>query len=463
MARPHIAAHPSWRGLICALLLLPACQDAADRSTGSRAQGMGTGGGDLGPVLPDLGKVPRSAVAPPVVTFLGEIGHADLRSPTRIAATPEGDLLVTDPRGRAAHLFTARGAYKFRLQRLVRPLGCAVDGQGNLYVGDQGTGSVEIFDALGNHQGQLGQGHGEFRMPTDLAVDPANEVVYVVDSKAAKVGAYATTGRLLFSFGGPGTGKGQLAFPTGIALDTAGGNVLVVSHQQAKVQVFTRAGVHVGSFGSFGGGNGQLTRPQGIALDAQERVYIADAFQGRVMVLDRKGQFVSTLGRPGTGSGQMALPSDVVLDRFGRLLVTSYDTGRVLIYGTEGHTDPPREVTPATVLFQPQHLSTATPLSYLAAHIELPDGNAAEIRPHTVRLRVGKALLEPAPGSTPRLMDFDGDKVQDLRVLFGMREVIAGLGKAGVYRVQLAGELSAGDVFKGSAQLTLRADKGGTP
>lgn len=117
-------------------------------------------------------------------------------SPTHIAVTPNGQILVTDslnfrvqvlsPEGRFISAFGAAGDSPGYFSR---PRGVAVDSDGNIYVVDALFDNVQIF----NREGQLlmafgrpGNAYGEFWLPSGIYIDSQN-LIYVSDSYNRRV------------------------------------------------------------------------------------------------------------------------------------------------------------------------------------------------------------------------------------------------------------------------------------
>ena len=141
--------------------------------------------------------------------------------------------------------------------KLNRPLGVAVDLQGNVYVADTGNNRVRKIDGLGNISTVAGDG------TTDLT--PAD---------------------------GAATGQG-LADPRGVAVDRAG-NVFVADTGHNRVRKISAAGTITTIAGdgtccySGDGGLGtaaRLNQPWGVAVDAAGNVYVADSGNNAVRVL----------------------------------------------------------------------------------------------------------------------------------------------------------------------------------
>ena len=71
----------------------------------------------------------------------------------------------------------------------------AIDGDGNVYVSDQGNDRVQVFDAQGRFLrkwGIRGSGDGEFSQPQGLAID-GNGDVYVSDQSNHRILVFKPT------------------------------------------------------------------------------------------------------------------------------------------------------------------------------------------------------------------------------------------------------------------------------
>ena len=173
-------------------------------------------------------------------------------------------------------------------------------------------GCVSVWDSQWNLASKLGQGEGEFQLPSDIAIDPASRDVFVCDSQATKSKPTVPANAPSF-FGGYGSGDGQFNFPAGLCV-TKAGEVWVVDQNNDRIQVFNRGGSFLRAFslgnrtgGSLGGT--PSGRSQGIACDDSGRVYVADTYQGFIRVFDQQGTLLSTLGSYGERAGQFAFPN----------------------------------------------------------------------------------------------------------------------------------------------------------
>jgi DNA-binding beta-propeller fold protein YncE len=276
--------------------------------------------------------------AAPTATALGSFSH-QLRGPIRVAADSAGRIYVSDRTAGQVLVFDAFGRPVSAKAGLAAPLAVAVDSSARVYVGEEQNGSVSVFDAQWNLLFQLGQGDGEFALPSHIALDPATGTAFVCDSAANRIKCYREH-QLIAAFGGYGTSPGQFDLPAGVWASAAG-EVYVVDQNNNRVQVFDRTGSFQRQFPlNISGGGGGLGsnvsgRSQGITGDTAGHVYVADSFQGLVQVFDAQGNHLSTIGGYGDKSGQFRLPLSLAIDACGRLLVASANNRRIELIGLD--------------------------------------------------------------------------------------------------------------------------------
>ena len=266
-----------------------------------------------------------------------------LRSPIRAALLPSGRLLVTDHDLNAVVVWDAR---RGRMKRLIgipgRPVGIAF-GWNRLFVGNEATGSVEVYNRRGRLLYLLGGEAGLVSRPTDIAVDSEQGLVFVSDVKGRRVSVFDYRGPLLNVI--PAPGAPPLHQPTGLAVDPARGEVLVSDFgkpgmfaMQAWLRIYDYHGHYRGGI-SGGAVRGQFfSRPQGLAVDEEGRIYLVDSLRGQVLVFDRDTlQGVAVIGAPGMARGQSLLPLDAVINhRKDFLYVTNNRNRRVEVFAGKG-------------------------------------------------------------------------------------------------------------------------------
>jgi trimeric autotransporter adhesin len=287
--------------------------------------------------------------------LIADTGHNRVRVVAHRAGTFYGRAM------KAGHIYTVAGegsagftgdGGRATSAELNAPEGVAVDGAGNLLIGDVNNERVR-------------------------AVAVAARSFYGRAMKAGHIYTVAGNGKDGFSGdGGPAT-SAQFSTPAGLVLDAAGNlligddfgdRVRVVAHRAGTFygkamkagDIYTIAGD--GSAG-FTGDGGRATRaelnlPEGVAVDRSGNVLISDAGNDRVRVVAvHTGPFygqamtaghIYTIAGDGsagfTGDGGLAtsaelnLPKDVAVDRSGNVLISDAGNDRVRVVAV--HTGP---------------------------------------------------------------------------------------------------------------------------
>lgn len=257
-------------------------------------------------------------------------------SPARMAMNG-GSLFVSDCRTKNIYIMLrddlSVGGF-FRVEGTPLAVGIA---RNRVYVGNEATGSVEVYSLPGIRLSYLGGAGGLIKRPSDLAVDQQADRIFVVDGFDKNVKVYDLNGAAITTIG-----TGTLLNPTVVALDTARGEVFVADYgnvnqafgNPAGVRVFDYAGA---SLRTITGSSGGFSRPQGLAID-DGHLFLADAFLGQILVFDAAtGTKVKTLGSFGAGPGQLQLPLDVVVDPVTKnVYVTNNRLARVEVFEKGG-------------------------------------------------------------------------------------------------------------------------------
>ena len=187
-------------------------------------------------------------------------------------------------------------AYGQAAGQFIWPSACTLDSRGRVYVSDEATHRISVFDregALLSVWGEHGSAEGQLDTPSGLSFD-ADDNLYVADTYNHRVQKFTADGRFLLAFGGPGGGPSQLQLPWGLTVG-ADGNVYVADWGNDRIQKFSGDGEHLASFGASGRGDGQFHRPSGVAVDPAGNIYVADWGNERVQVLNADGGFVQML------------------------------------------------------------------------------------------------------------------------------------------------------------------------
>lgn len=262
------------------------------------------------------------------------------RAPTRVAMDAGGSLYVTDSRAGQIIKLSTNGTMLAVKGGLSRPLAVAAGNQNLVYVGEEGSGRVLVFNStLTNALYSLGAGSNEFQLANHIAVDTtqSNGWIYVSDSRANQIRCYSNA-TLVKVFGTKGSGNGQFDFPAGLFVSPSQ-ELYVVDQINDRVQVFNSTGSFLRVFSlrtpadlvttnSYG-------RSQGILGDSAGRLYVMDAFQDEIKVFDTAGTYLSTIAGFGEWMGQFRTPGTAALGTDQRLFVTSIGNNRLEVFSIQ--------------------------------------------------------------------------------------------------------------------------------
>ena len=265
------------------------------------------------------------------------------RAPTRTALDAQGNLYVTDSRAGQVVKLGTNGTLLATRTGLSKPLGVASGNQGRVYVGEEGTRRVLVYDTtLTNTPSSLGIGTNEFLLPNHIAVDPtqSNGWIYVSDSLTNQIRCYTNT-TLVKTIGSKGTGNGQFDFPAGVYVSPAR-ELYVVDQNNDRVQVFNSTGTFQRAFSLRTPADLVTTnvygRAQGITGDGAGYVYVADAFQNEIKVFDTQGVYQVSFGGMGEWIGQLRSPVALAMGPDSRLFIAAINNNRMEIFNVQGAT-----------------------------------------------------------------------------------------------------------------------------
>lgn len=227
------------------------------------------------------------------------------------------------------------------------PQGIAVDGQGNVYVGDSENAAIREVDPSGNVTTLAGGSDAGFldgpaatalfAYPVGVAVD-ARGTVYVADQandrirtvSAGTVATLAGNGQPGFAdgTGGP-NGTAEFQIPTQVAVDSVG-NCYVADTGNGAIRVVDPSG-DVSTLAMLPGGGG----PNGVAVDSSGHVYATDGTQ--VFAIGAGGAVSVLAGSPNEGFEDGPAPSSLwssalfglAADGAGNVYVADVGDGRI--------------------------------------------------------------------------------------------------------------------------------------
>jgi hypothetical protein len=194
---------------------------------------------------------------------------------------------------------------------LEEPAAVAVDrASGDIFVGDNSVGVVDVYDSSGSFLTQLGEGS---LSASGIAVDEASGIVFVADSVEDGIFAFKPDGKGAYTQIAEWTGEslpgGGFGEVTGVGVDNSSGpsagDVYVVDREDPDLSVGVVDVFKPRPTGPEEGAEGELVRvlsqgameePNGVAVDsASGRIYVADGVRGAVYEYSATGAFEGKL------------------------------------------------------------------------------------------------------------------------------------------------------------------------
>lgn len=297
------------------------------------------------------------------------------------------------------------GVFKpvFSIYGLSRPFGVASDKDGNIYVADNGSRRLLVFDKDGNYSRRIGKDKGrtKFYSMDGLAVDDRLGRVYVTDFALRQILAFDLKGNLLMRFpekpgdpafgqlrfspydvdffgqrifvasndgiyifskdgkliqkwGGKGSDLGFFDFPNAVAIDRRTGDMYVGDVLNRRIVALDQQGKvrwAVGLSDLSGKDRSYFGLPRGIAVDGQGHIYVNDTFNSETSILDRDGNLLAVGGARGVEDGLFNFPEGIDVREDGTLVVADRENNRVAVLKMAPFDELPRLEPDARVKF----------------------------------------------------------------------------------------------------------------
>jgi DNA-binding beta-propeller fold protein YncE len=241
------------------------------------------------------------------------VGAGQLERPVGMAIDAEGDIWTADrirkkivqfdKNGKLLSEFGTPGTGDGQLGDM---RGLAIAQNGNIWVAEAGTRAAQQFTPSGTFVSKIV--NSEFLGVYGIAIGP-DGVIWLADQERMRVYQYKADGTKIRSIGSPfGTG----VVPTGIDVDSYG-NAWVTVQGWNQVVELSPTGAVLSKFGSGGTGNGQFQFPQGVSIAPSGNVFVVDDTSSRVQVFKPDGMLLRQFGTSGAGSNQFKEPREVVV------------------------------------------------------------------------------------------------------------------------------------------------------
>ena len=264
-----------------------------------------------------------------ILAAFGMIGHmvrsitAPLRAP--IASGPSGSR-AGDAANSFASVVLKFGSEGIGPGMMTDARSIAVDGKGNIYVGEYSGGRIQVFDSSGNF---ITQWMVDPKMPLRGLTADRKGTVYV-----------AQHGIITRYDGQTGRSLGEVAYSEGGGFDDVtatpdggllcawyrGSDDLVRFNAEGKVVSTIRKAI------STAADRSELNTR--VAVDGLGNIYALGGFTNAVFKFRSDGKFLNRIGSPGRQPGQISGANAIAVDGKGRVLVS--DTKGVQVFDSDG-------------------------------------------------------------------------------------------------------------------------------
>ena len=246
-----------------------------------------------------------------------------------VTVSYNGTIFVSDNSSGQIHVFDRRRNHTVALNfsrhgSMWYPRGLTTNEEGHLFVtNDNG---IDVFSEDGKFLRRFWQG-GQLSGASDVVISKTDQRAYIADTYNHRIAVFSQDGRLLHTFGSKGSGPGQFDRPSGLALSSSGLRLFVSDWGSSRIQVFTAEGVYISEFGHT-----LLSYPRHVTTTDNGRVLVADNGNNRIAVFTELGDVVGVFGHQGMEAGCLWNPTALAVDADGYLLVTEYNNARVQIF-----------------------------------------------------------------------------------------------------------------------------------
>lgn len=180
---------------------------------------------------------------------------------------------------------------------------------------------------------------GALKKPIGVAVNQDTGTIYVTDRDNARVVAFDSKGKPLFSFNKTGENT-KLQAPVYLAINKQD-NLYVSDRSLAGIYIFDEEGKFLRKFKPDGKKN-FVWNPLGLCFDKNDNLYVTDVSLQRVLVFNSKGKQKKSLGKIGATSetskkkGRLYFPNGIAVGEKGYIYITDSNNRRIQIVNPKG-------------------------------------------------------------------------------------------------------------------------------
>ncbi|XP_066292124.1 tripartite motif-containing protein 2-like [Branchiostoma lanceolatum] len=229
--------------------------------------------------------------SPKLLKTVGEFGSGDgqFASPTSLAVTADGDIVVTDRENKRLQFLDTFFSYKTKVDLEFKPRCVAVLPNGELLVTGDGHG-IHVLDKQGRKSRAIQvTGAKETKEATKgIIVDGLGRIIVTI---GYQVFILSPSGDVILKFGDKGQGQQQLSKSLRVAVNSSN-HIIISDFYNHNLKIFDPTGRHLFTDGPRGSGPGQLINPFCVITDSEDNIIVADCWNHRVSLFSRDGTFI---------------------------------------------------------------------------------------------------------------------------------------------------------------------------
>jgi len=252
-----------------------------------------------------------------------------------IVVSGNGDIYVADEVSNAVAIFDS-GLNLKKVVSLSDPNGpnmpgqIAFDNEGNLLVADSANSRISVFDSELNYIKGISS---SLLMPIGVAVSDDGKM-FVLDRAESKLNVFESNGNFLEEIGGLGTSQGSFYNPRVAKLDSRG-NLYVLEEGNNRIQIFDSQLELLKEVKGLERTFSVSLTPFYPAIAPNGDIAFSDPINSKVFVLGESFETKAVLGGKGFGNNHLNTPKGLAFDSEGKLYVSDPGNRRVQVFSPD--------------------------------------------------------------------------------------------------------------------------------